>query len=64
MGTYMLKVQVGMGVTCIKLRLSLIKGIYDGHIQWESMSKAQTEWANIYGSGVFEMGNTILAKGR
>ena len=62
MGTYLLKVEVEMGVACIKLRLSLIKGIYFGHIQWDSMSKAQTEWANLYESGVLEMRDTIVAK--
>ena len=47
-------------MACVTLRLSLRKGVYVGHIQWDSMRKAPTTWANIYGSGVLEMGDTIL----
>ena len=50
LGTYMLKGEVGMGVACVTLRLSLRKGIYVGHIKWDSMSKYPTEWANLYGA--------------
>ena len=62
MGTYMLKGEVLMGVACVTLRLSIRKGLYVGHIQWYRMSKSSTEWANLYGSGVLEMEDTILAK--
>ena len=64
LGTYMLKGEMGMGVECVTLRLSLRKGIYVGHIQWGRMGKSKTVWANIYGSGVLEMGDTIFAKGQ
>ena len=33
------------------------KGRYVGHIQWESTRKAPTEWSNLYGAGVLEMGD-------
>ena len=45
-------------VACVTLRLSLRKGVYVGHIQWDRSRKALTEWANIYGAGVLEMGDT------
>ena len=45
-----------MGVSFIILRLSLKKGGYFGHIQWESMRKYPTAWANIYGDGSVENG--------
>ena len=63
MGTYMFKRDVLMGLACVTLRLSLRKGIYVGHLQWESRRKAQTAWANIYGYGVLEMGDTIFERG-
>ena len=58
MGFYPLKGEVLMVVACVTLRLSLRKGVYVGHIQWGRRSKALTEWANIYGAGVLEMGDT------
>ena len=61
MGNHMLKGEVLMGLACVTLRLSFRKGLYVVHIQWDIMSKAQTEWSNIYGSGVLEMGDTIFA---
>ena len=64
MGTYVLKGEVLMGLEYVNLRLSLKKGIYVGHIQWETMKKSQTSWAYIYGSGVLEMGDNIFARGR
>ena len=64
MGTYILKGEVLMGVACVTLRLSLRKGVYVGHPQWEIMRKYQTAWANIYGYGVLEMGDTIFGKVR
>ena len=33
MGAYPLKGEVGIGVACVTLRLSLRKGVYVGHIQ-------------------------------
>ena len=62
MGTYLLKGEVLMGLACVTLRLSLRKGVYIGHLQWESTRKAQTAWANIYGYVVLEMGDTIFAR--
>ena len=47
-------------VACVTLRLSLRKGVYVGHIQWDRSRKALTEWANIYGAGVLEMGGIIF----
>ena len=60
LGTYPLKGEVLIRVACLTLRFSLIKGIYVGNIQWDIMRKAQREWANIYGAGVLEMGDTIF----
>ena len=62
MGTYLLNGKVLMGVACVTLRLSLRKGVYAGHIQWDSMRKDHTAWTNIYGAGVLEMGGTIFAR--
>ena len=64
MGTYLLKGEVLMGLECVTFKMPLIKGVYIGHLQWDSMKKSQTAWANIYGYGVLEMGDTIFAKGR
>ena len=50
-----------MVLACVTLMLSLLKGVYVGHLQWESMRKAQTAWSNIYGYGVLEMGDTIFS---
>ena len=55
MGTYLLKVEVGMGLACVTLRLSLRKGVYVGHIQWDSTRKALTAWTNLCGSRVLVM---------
>ena len=52
MGPYPLKDEVIMGVACVTLRFSLIKGRYSVHLQWDSTRKSLTEWANIYGAGV------------
>ena len=62
MGTYLLKVEVGVIVACVTFILSPRKGGYVGHIQWDSMIKYPMEWANIYGAGVLEMGDTFFAK--
>ena len=59
--TYPLKRYVLMGVKYVTLRLSLKNGIYVGNIQRDSMRKSPTAWANIYGAGVLEMGDTIFA---
>ena len=48
LGTYPLKDEVGKGVKYINLKFSLIKGRHFGHLQWDSMRKALTTWANIY----------------
>ena len=47
-------------VAFVTLRLSLRKGVYVLHIQWAIMRKSLTAWANIYGAGVLEMGDTIF----
>ena len=59
---YLLKGELLIGLACVTLRLSLRKGVYVGHLQWDSMRKAQTEWANTYGYGVLEMGDTIFER--
>ena len=51
-----------MGVTHLTIRFSLRKRRYVGHIKWDSMRKSPTAWANIYGAGVLEMGDTIFAR--
>ena len=56
MGAYLLKGEVFMGMAFVTLRLYIRKGLYVGHIQWDRMRKSPTEWSNIYGSGVLEMG--------
>ena len=63
MGTYMFKEEVSMGLACVTLIFSLIKGVYVGHLQWDSMKKAQTAWSNIYGYGVLGMGDIISKRG-
>ena len=62
LGPYILKDEVRMGVACVTLRLSLIKGGYVGHLQWEKMRKPPTTWANIYVYGVLGMGDNIFAR--
>ena len=42
---------MGRGVVCVTLRLYPIKGIYVGHLQWDSTRKAPTAWDNLYGDG-------------
>ena len=51
-----------MRVACVTFRLYLIKGVYVGHLQWDSMRKAPTAWANSYVAGVLEIGGTIFAR--
>ena len=62
MGPYLLKDEVGMGVACVTLRMSLRKMRYVGHLQWDSMGKGPTACANIYGAGVLGMGDTIYSR--
>ena len=50
-------------MSCVTLGLSLRKGRYFGHLQWDSMGKSLTAWANLYGVEVLVMGDTIFAKG-
>ena len=59
---YPLKDEVGVGLVCVTLMLSLRKELYVGHLQWDSMRKSLTIWTNIYGAGVLEIGNTIFAR--
>ena len=51
-----------MGVACVNLSFSFIKGIYVGHIQWDIMRKPPTTWANLYGYGVLVMNDTFFAR--
>ena len=48
LGTYSLKDKVGMGIACVTLRSSILKGIYVRHIQWDSMRRVPTAWDNLY----------------
>ena len=61
---YPLKDEVGMGVACVILRVSHRKGIYAGHLQWDSIRKVTIERDNIHGSGVLVMGNTIYFRSK
>ena len=51
LGPYLLKDEAGMGIACVTLRLVLYKVRYVGHLQSESMMKAPTIRANLYGAG-------------
>ena len=62
LGPYPLKYEVGIGVACVTLIMSLRKGRYVGHPQWDSMSKGLTEWDNLYGGGVSVLGDTIYSR--
>ena len=62
MGPYSLRNNVGVWVVCVTPRLSLINGIYVGHLQWDSMRKSPTAWANIYGFGLLGMEDNIFAR--
>ena len=64
LGTYPLKDKVGMEVSCVTLGLSLRKGRYFVHLQWDSMGKSPTSWDNLYVVEVLVMEDTIFAKGR
>ena len=61
LGPYTLNYKVGMEVACVTLRLSLRKGVYVGHKQWDIMIRSPTDWANLHGSGVLEMVDYIYA---
>ena len=61
---YLLKDEVGLGVACTAFSISLSKGMYSDRLQWDSMRKDPTAWANLYGSGVLGMGDTIYARDR
>ena len=51
-----------MGVAYVALGLSLRKGIYMGHLQWNSMRESLAEWANLYRAGLLGMGDTTFAR--
>ena len=51
-----------MGVVCVTFRVSLRKGRYSGHLQWDSMKKFPTACDNLYGSGFIGMGDTVYAR--
>ena len=46
-------------LSCVTLRLYLSKGVFSGHLQWDSIRKSPTEWAELYGVGSLVMGDTI-----
>ena len=56
--------EVGIISACTIFTFSLKKGRHTGHLQWESMRKAPTAWANIYGAGSLGMGYIIYSKDR
>ena len=62
MGTYLLKGEVGMRLACVTLRLSLRKGVYVGHIQWDSTRKAPMKWFNLCVAKVLGMWDYIFAR--
>ena len=62
LGPYLLKNKVGMRVACVTFRLYIRKEKYAGHLQWETMKRALIAWANIYGSGVLGMEDTIVTR--
>ena len=62
MVTNLLNGEALMGLACVTLRFSLRKGVYVRHLQWDIMRKSQIAWANIYGYGVLEMGDTIFSR--
>ena len=51
-----------MGVECVTLRMSLRRGRYVGHLQWDSMRKLPTVWENLYVYGVLVLGDTIYSR--
>ena len=62
MTPYPLNEELGMGVVCVTLRLSLRKGGYVGHLHWDSMRKSPTAWDNLCGARVLGMGYTIYER--
>ena len=62
LGPYPLKYEVGMGLSCVALRISLRKGKYDGHLHWYSKIKVLTVWANLFGSGFLVMVENIYSR--
>ena len=59
---YPLKYEVGMGVTCVTLRMSLRKGRYVGHLQWYILRKGPTAWKHLDGDGLLVLGDTIYSR--
>ena len=47
LGPYPLKYEVVMGVDYFALRMSIRKGRYAEHLQWDSMKKGLTVWDNL-----------------
>ena len=62
MRPFLLKDEVGMGVACVALMMSLIKGRYSGHLHCDSMRKEPTACDNLYGDGLLGMGDMVYAK--
>ena len=61
MGTYILQDEVGMGLACMTLSISLRKRRHVGHLQWNPMQKGKMKWANLYGDETLGMGDKIYA---
>ena len=53
-----------MVVACVTLMISIRKGIYAGHLQWDIMRKGLKEWDNIYGAVLLGMVDTIYVRDR
>ena len=51
MGTFPLRYEIGMVVVCYTLIISIRKGKYVGHLQWDRTIKFPTEWRNLYEAG-------------
>ena len=62
MGPYPLKNEVGMGVVCVTLRMSLREKIYGGNLQWESMRKLKTAWSSLFGDGLLGIGDRSFSR--
>ena len=51
MGPFQLRYEIFMGVVCYTLIISIRKGTYVGHLQWDRTIKFPTAWRNLYKSG-------------
>ena len=51
-----------MGLAYTTFQLSLRKGRYVEHLQWDRMRKFPTVWDNLYGTAVLGIGDMIYAQ--